>query len=331
MTPPERAPTKPVFLITIDTEGDDVWSRPRRVETQNARFLPRFQNLCERFNFIPTYLTNREMALEPAFVEMARDAFRRGAAEIGMHMHCWDSPPIEPLGEDDCFDQPYAPEYAPDLIDRKAELMTRLLEDVFDCAIRSHRAGRWGFCASYARSLIRLGYEIDCSVTPGVNWASTPGFRRGKGGVDYTSFPTTPYWLDPDDISRAGRSPLLEAPMTIVPQKRPWPRELARQLIGRRGPRLVWLRPEPGNLDALLTLVALERAQGKEYVQFTLHSSELMPGGSPTFPTRESIEALYRDLEILFAAIAENFSGYSLADYARAKAVERQMSFSLST
>ena len=49
---------KRALLITIDTEGDRLWSRPTTVETRNAEYLPRFQSLCERYGFKPTYLTN---------------------------------------------------------------------------------------------------------------------------------------------------------------------------------------------------------------------------------------------------------------------------------
>src|SRR5512144_2975448 len=48
----------PSFLITIDTEGDNLWSRPREITTGNARYLPRFQALCEKYGLKPTYLTN---------------------------------------------------------------------------------------------------------------------------------------------------------------------------------------------------------------------------------------------------------------------------------
>ena len=30
------------FIITIDTEGDDLWSRPRAITARNAAWLPRF-------------------------------------------------------------------------------------------------------------------------------------------------------------------------------------------------------------------------------------------------------------------------------------------------
>jgi len=323
--------TPPVFLLTIDTEGDDVWARPRHATTQNARFLPRFQALCERYAFKPTYLTNHEMAKDAAFAEMARDALARGTAEIGMHMHCWDTPPIEPLGALDWLDQPYATEFSALVIDRKAEFMTRLLEDGFETKITSHRAGRWGFGAAYARSLVRLGYEVDCSVTPGVTWTRHPGLSGGRGGVDYRNFPAESYWLDLDDISRPGSSALLEAPMSIVVQKRPLWREAARRLLGKTDPRMIWLRPEPGNLSDLLEIAERKRHENADYLQFTLHSSEFMPGGSPSFPTEQSIEALYRDLEILFEQVARDFAGAGLTDYARTKAASRQSAFRRST
>src|SRR5256885_12691180 len=101
------------FIITFDTEGDNLWSQPRVITTHNARFLPRFQSLCERFGFRPVYLTNYEMAICDVFVEFGRDVIARRAGEIGMHLHAWNSPPLVPLTDDDLRHQPY-------LIDRKS-------------------------------------------------------------------------------------------------------------------------------------------------------------------------------------------------------------------
>ncbi|KUQ83408.1 hypothetical protein AWI27_16640 [Enterobacter hormaechei subsp. steigerwaltii] len=56
---------KPAFIITIDTEGDNLWQNHRVIKTENARYLARFQALCERFGFKPVWLTNYEMAVEP--------------------------------------------------------------------------------------------------------------------------------------------------------------------------------------------------------------------------------------------------------------------------
>ncbi len=68
----------PPLLITIDTEGDNQWGRPRSITTKNARFLPRFQELCSRHGLKPTYLTNYEMAVCPDFISFARAAQLEG-------------------------------------------------------------------------------------------------------------------------------------------------------------------------------------------------------------------------------------------------------------
>jgi hypothetical protein len=76
---------RPAFLITIDTEGDNLWSHPKTYTMENSRYLGRFQSLCERYGFKPTYLTDYEMVLCSVYREFARDVIRRGTAEIGMH------------------------------------------------------------------------------------------------------------------------------------------------------------------------------------------------------------------------------------------------------
>jgi len=138
------------FIITIDAEGDNLWARPRQITTRNARYLPRFQALCERFRFKPVYLANYEMALSSTFVEFARDVVARDAGEIGMHLHAWNSPPLEPLTRDDFHYQPYLIEFPEPVMREKIKTVTGLLEERLDQPMISHRAGRWAFDARYA-------------------------------------------------------------------------------------------------------------------------------------------------------------------------------------
>lgn len=208
-------------LITIDVEGDNVWARPRQVETKNAAFLPRFQALCERYRMRPTYLTNHEMALEPVFREFASDVLRRDAGEIGMHLHAWDTPPIEPLTADDTRYLPYLTDYPEPVLRAKVRHMTDLLEQTFGRKMLSHRAGRWSFDPTYARALIECGYVVDCSVTPHVSWRRVPGAPNGNGGADYTTAPEDPYFVNLADIRRPGTSCLLEVPMTVIARPSP--------------------------------------------------------------------------------------------------------------
>jgi hypothetical protein len=313
------------FLITIDTEGDNLWSRPATIETRNAGFIPRFQELCERHGLKPTYLTNHEMAMSDEFVEFGRDVLRRNAGEIGMHLHAWNSPPdfALPAGNQACF--PYLVEYPEAALRDKVAAMTDLLEDRFGVKMLSHRAGRWALDAVYAKALLDFGYTADCSVTPHVSWRKHPGVPNGPGGSDYRHFPADAYFMDPRDISRPGDSTLVEVPMTILPCRfapanfiRAASREgaLLRRAADKFFPPVAWLRPHGDDLKRLLWILSRATAERRDYVEFMLHSSELMPGGSRAFPTERDIEALYDELAALFEAAANHYQGATLSNYA---------------
>jgi hypothetical protein len=77
-----------------------------------------------------------------------------------------------------------------------------------------------------------------------------------------------------------------------------------------------WLRPTGKNLDSMLSVVDWAFAERAPVIEFMLHSSELMPGGSPTFRTAEQIEVLYRHLETLFARLsARGARGQTLSEF----------------
>lgn len=309
------------FIVTIDAEGDNLWAKPRTITTRNADYLPRFQALCERFGFKPVYLATHEMAMSHSFVEFMRDVLKRGAGEIGMHLHAWNSPPIEPLTGDDHVHQPYLIEYPLPLMRQKVHALTDLLEELFDRDIVSHRAGRWALDGRYAGILLEEGYRIDCSVTPGIDWSAAPGDPRGSGGADYTAFPAQPYFLDPDDISRPEDGVLLEVPVTIragdLYRKLPWAYRVRglRRLARSVSPGPAWLCPAENGIDEMLRVTREARAEGTTHLEFMLHSSELMPGGSPSFRTVQDIERLYKDMEVLFAELSSWCRGITLGEF----------------
>ncbi|WP_338670605.1 deacetylase [Pantoea dispersa] len=319
---------KPAFLITLDTEGDNLWrNRSGKVTTHNVRFLPRFQALCEKYAFKPTWLTNYEMASDPAYVEFGRDLLARGQGEIGMHLHAWYSPPEYALTDDEWRYQPYLIEYPENVLRDKVAFMTDLLENAFQRKMTSHRAGRWAFNEVYARALIDQGYLVDCSVTPRVSWRNAQGAPQGQGGTDYSHFPDRAYFLDEQDISRPGDSPLLELPMSIQYRYGTLTNQLKKMWNGirgrQRGPSVNWLRPVGGNLAQMKQVAEKTLAQGNDYVEFMLHSSEFMPDGSPTFKTEADIERLYDDLEGLFSWLATRTQGMTLTEFARLKQQQR--------
>jgi hypothetical protein len=62
-------------------------------------------------------------------------------------------------------------------------------------------------------------------------------------------------------------------------------------------------------------VLAWARRRQLDYIEFMLHSSELMPGGSPTFPTAGDIEQLYKNLETLFDEAAGWSRGATLSEF----------------
>jgi hypothetical protein len=325
MKPESAAPVenddRPAFLITIDTEGDNLWAnKTTTITTTNSRFLPRFQSLCDSYGLKPTYLTNFEMATSKNFQEFGLEVLKRNVGEIGMHLHAWNTPPLIPLTENDYAYHPYLIEYPTNVMREKIAFMTRLLQDSFDVTIISHRAGRWSFNATYARLLVEYGYRVDCSVTPHVSWRSNLGDPSKKGGTDFSHFPENAYFVDLNDISRPGDSLLLEIPVTILPGavggmlSLPSKIPMVLRALNYFSPAH-WLRPTGKNLKHLLNIVRDAVQHKYPSVEFMLHSSELMPGGSPNFATADDIDRLYSDLKALFEYISGEFSAATLKEY----------------
>jgi hypothetical protein len=80
-------------------------------------------------------------------------------------------------------------------------------------------------------------------------------------------------------------------------------------------PATIWLRPTGKNLIQMKSLVSNAANNSWDHLEFMLHSSELMPGGSPYFKDTKSIEKLYDDLQELFEFISLRFKGKTLGEF----------------
>lgn len=295
------------FLVTVDTEGDNMWRKlysknamKYRITTKNSEYLYRFQELCESYKLRPTYLVNYEMSVAKPFVEMARSGLERGTLEIGMHMHAWNCPPYYELSPSIWGGNPYIGEYPIHIMRKKVDYLTKQLQDVFQTDIHSHRSGRWYLDRRYLKILREYGYQADCSVTPGVDWGSNPGMTEGSKGTNYHKYPAESYEISLFKMNMRGRSGILEIPVSTY--------------YDRKG-ELQWLRPTGTNLDEMRRLVLHKCKTGADYIEFMIHSSELMKKGSPNFETEEAIEKLYGDMDALFAYATKSYEGASVKDY----------------
>ncbi|HEX4600969.1 MAG TPA: hypothetical protein VH116_06230 [Gemmatimonadales bacterium] len=306
MTEPRTARGREtIVVVSIDTEEDN-W-RPSRngVTVENIAELRRLARLLDRWGVRPTYLTAYQVAIRPRAVETLRECCAAGRAEIGAHLHPWNTPPLsEPLVPRNSMlkNLPAGLQLA------KLEHLTTALEQAFDSRPRAFRAGRYGFGRDTVAALLRCGYRVDSSVSPFVN------LERMDDGPNFVGAPLDAYRLAPDrDVRRpAPDGSLFEIPLSHGFTRKPfgvWDR--VRRMFEARPWR--WLHcagvaarlglvdrlelcPEVASVDGMLTLSRQLLDQGVRHLQLSWHSPTLLPGLSPFAATPADVERLYASI-----------------------------------
>ena len=298
--------SKKYFIITVDTEGDNLWSHKKgeQITTHNAKYIPRFQELCEKYGFKPVYLTNYEMLCDDAYVQYVKHKEQEGLCEVGLHLHAWNNPPLYDL--DAKYDgNPYLIEYPDDVMRAKFDVLYKLFCEKIGHKPYSHRAGRWAMDERYFKLLEEYDVKVDCSVTPHIDWSKSMGETRG--GSDFRHYPTTSHWI----------GSVLEVPLTVLRTRRvfnmSWKHNIRTLLQGRN----IQLRLATHSLKELQKLIT-RCAQNPlcDYMEFMLHSSELMPNGSPYFKNATDIDAMFQNMDDLYSFVARlGYMGVTLHDY----------------
>ena len=300
-----------VFLITIDTEADNQWDINHECSTINSMFLPRFQELAEKYGFKPTWLTTYEMANDENFVKYFKNKQDNGLCEIGMHLHAWNTPPFFKL-ETKTKERSYLIEYPINIMEEKIKNLDRLLMDKFKVKPISHRSGRWAINDEYLKLLSKYDYKIDCSVTPHINWSRALG-ETGMSGSNYTNYSEQAFSIN---------DTIMEVPMSIrkircldikkIKSIKKLIREIQFLILGKKQ----WVRPDSSFSIKGIKKVIDKCNTNNEYVMFMIHSSELMPNGSPNFKSEDDIEKLYGIIEEIFRYVRElGYVGKTLREY----------------
>jgi hypothetical protein len=302
------------FIITIDTEADNQWDHGRELTAENIKFLPRFQNLCDRYIIKPTYLVTSDICGDDYAKEILNEYQSSGRAEIGAHLHSWTTPPFldkEGYRNND-KNHPFAHELPENLLDEKIKILTDQIETSFGKRPESFRSGRYGFDRNVARVLMENNYIVDSSVTPFIDWSAQKGIPGGHGGPDFMEYDPRPFRFDFDNGS------LLEIPITILPTRFPLNKNesLARYYFRNVNNSMLlrifrkmffshqplWLRPNIWmNADLFADLIEESLNKKLPFIVMMFHSSELMPGSSIYWTSKDAVEKLYDMLESLFS------------------------------
>lgn len=300
--------SKKKFIITIDNEEDNQWNHLAKETTENAKYLVRFQELCNKFNLKPVYLTTYHMAKNKSFQELAIDSLKSGQCEVGMHLHAWSTPPDYILKKK-TDERSYLIEYPYEVMEEKIKVLNDLLTNSFG-EIVTHRSGRWTMDERYFNLLKKYGYKCDCSVTPEMNWSENLG-ATGIQGSDYSkyshnSYQTNGIWEVPVTIRKINYFDV-----NSIHSVKSLLQECSHLIRGK----VSWLRPSMCSLYQMKTLLNVVKNLNSDYIMFMIHSSELMPGGSPYYKDEYSIEVLYEEMTKLFEFSQNDFEGCTLKDY----------------
>jgi hypothetical protein len=310
----------PKFFITIDTEEDD-WGEYRSsgFSLDAVRELFRVQEIFDAYGAIPTYLVTYPVIRDEWARAFFLDKLAKRRCEIGAHCHPWNTPPFdEEINERNSMlcNLPYT------IVRDKIANLKEEISSALDVVPVSFRAGRWGSGPNVATAISELGFRIDTSVTPHVDWAT-------DGGPDYRAAPMYAYRFSPDDIlAPAPHGSLLEVPVTIGFLQRHEAfarRAIAAGRIARRlhirgildKARIVnlrWLSPELSTAREMIALAKRSLLRKSAYLNMSFHSTTLIPGRTQFARTKQDLDVFLQSIDALIKYVANEgvvFSGLS--------------------
>ncbi|VAW97973.1 glycosyl transferase, group 1 [hydrothermal vent metagenome] len=309
-------------FITIDTEEDSWGQYTTSGSVDNIERLPALQALFNKYGAIPTYLVNYPVATTTSSIKILSSFLEKGECEIGTHCHPWNTPPYtEELGRRNSMmcNLPY------ELLFEKMSNLREVTESNFGVPPVSFRAGRWGFNDDVARCLTTLGYKIDTSISPFIDWTRSlgPNFRHAS---------THPYYFSPENIFESkGDGPLLEIPPTIGFYQSNFrfcealQHSLKKPVVSHLGllgilDRLKllnfhWLSPELSNSHEMITLAERFVKSGHQFLNMSFHSTSMLPGKSPFVQDENDLHTFLNRIEtFLQYAIKNGFEFLPLAE-----------------
>ncbi len=282
------------LCVSIDTECDKGlgWKskRPLAFDGVSGGIVARLQPLFNVHGAKPTYLVSPEVIRDGESAEALSRL--QGSHELGAHLH---GEYAEPGAFEPETTKAFQRDYPEDVERQKLTYLTDLFTKTFGARPRSFRAGRFGIGPNSIPILTDLGYTVESSVTPFMDWSSS-----GAKGLSFVGAATQPYHPDPRAPAKLGTSPMLEVPVTIRP------RALSHApLVGKYvEPR--WLRPTRGTEAGLVRVAKDEiksaRAENPErpvVLNAMFHNVEIIAGASPYAQTEAAAEAIMDRLAAL--------------------------------
>ena len=284
------------LAVSLDVEEEGLFGGQyarRGYSTSNTASLGRLDPLCER-GVRPTLFCAHSVLADAPSCRALANLHDRYGAEIGAHLHHWNTPPLTLDGPgadaalaDNASSVPAAAVPEP-LMAAKLESLMAAGRDFQSAPLTSFRMGRWDMHRNLWPLLAQAGIKVDASVRP-LHCGATP-----KAGPDHFDAPCNPYWV------AVGEKRIFEVPLSVTPLARSLPRLVDRVAPGLRPGFKNWgalsLLPVYHPLWAMQAVTRLFVARGGRVLSLTWHSSEMMPGGAPHLPDASAVDKLMQKI-----------------------------------
>jgi hypothetical protein len=287
--PAQRSET-PTLLVIVDTEEEFDWHAPfsrDNTDVRAMRHVERLQAILSPYRAKPTYVIDYPVATKPDGYLPLRDLYVSGAADIGAHLHPWVNPPlIEEVVPRNSFAFRLGALEAD-----KLRVLRDAIAETFGRSPTVYKAGRYGFGETTAAVLEDLGFDVDISINPRMNFA-------GQGGPDFGDFDARPFVF-----GRTRR--LLEIPCstdyvgmaaghgralhTFADQHALRKLRLVGILARLGVVNRVMLTPEGHTIDEMKALTRALISRGVRTLSLTLHSPSLTAGCTPYVRTEQEL------------------------------------------
>jgi hypothetical protein len=280
---PLPAATRPILSVVIHTEEEFDWglSHSRaEVGVEHMRHIGRAQEVFDAYGIVPNYVIDYPIASQPLGYETLRRYQDDGRALIGAHLHPWVSPP---LTEDLTRANTYPGNLPRELEFEKLRWLTETIETNLGRRPLTYLAGRYGNGPNSAAILEQLGYEVDISVAPPIDYSA-------DGGPDYSGYSAEPFWFGekrkllglPGGGCYAGWLKGAGAPFyrLLTHRNLTWARLPA--ITSRlRAFERIRLSPEDYSLAEMQRMTRSMLDDGQRLFVFSFHSPSVHPGYTP--------------------------------------------------
>lgn len=299
----------PQLIVVIDAEEEFDWqAQPDRAQTNVTSMysIELAQTICEEYGIKPCYVVDYPVASQPEGYGLLKSYYQNGKCEIGAHLHPWVNPPFD---EHLTRNNMYPGNLSIAQEKQKLEMLCDAIELAFGFKPTIYKAGRYGLGSNTVRVLESLGFEIDLSMCPPVDY-------RADGGPDYSQSSAHPFLF-------GSNSQILEIPISgaFVGWAGAASRgvyNVGQNLISLKLPGVLarikavdrlMLSPEGFTTAEHIRLTEFLYKEGVRTFTWNLHSPSLVPGMTPYVNSKADLNDFLDLFRRYFDYFFEKLSG----------------------